>query len=145
MEAACDARLGFMSRRHQDWLEQARRDLKAARDSASAENYEWACFQAQQSAEKALKALLRFHNIEPKGHTIITLLQHASTFAPPPQGLGSVARELDRHYIQPRYPNGFASGYPAQFYDLSSAGSAIDRAQQILVYVEGHIPALPSS
>jgi HEPN domain-containing protein len=134
-----------MSRRHQDWVEQARRDLKAARDSASAENYEWACFQAQQSAAKALKALLRFHNIEPKGHTLITLLQHASTFASPSQGLDSVARELDRHYIQPRYPNGFASGYPAQFYDSTSASSAIDHAKRILVYVESQIPPLPSS
>ena len=132
-----------MSRRHQDWLEQARRDLKAARDSALAGNYEWACFQAQQSAEKALKALLRFHNLEPKGHTLITLLQHASSFASPPQGLESIARQLDRHYIQPRYPNGFASGYPAQFYDSNSAGLAIDQAQQILFYVEGEISLSP--
>src|SRR3989442_11430119 len=71
-----------MSRRHQDWLQQARRDLKAARDSASAENYEWACFQAQHSAEKALKALLRFHNLEPKGHTLIALLQQAAFASP---------------------------------------------------------------
>ncbi len=134
-----------MSRRHQDWLQQARRDLKAARDSASAENYEWACFQAQQSAEKALKALLRFHNLEPKGHTLIALLQQASAFASPPEGFESVARELDRHYIQPRYPNGFASGYPAQFYDSRTADSAIDRAKQILGYVENQIPALPPS
>lgn len=39
-------------------LLQALRDLKAARDSANSENYEWASFQAQQSAEKAVKALL---------------------------------------------------------------------------------------
>jgi HEPN domain-containing protein len=36
------------------WLAQARWDLKAARDSAAAGNFEWACFQAQQAAEKAL-------------------------------------------------------------------------------------------
>jgi len=35
------------------WLAQARRDLKAAKDSSSAGNFEWACFQAQQAAEKA--------------------------------------------------------------------------------------------
>ncbi len=40
------------------WLTQAKRDLKAAKDSARNENYEWACFQAQQAAEKTVKALL---------------------------------------------------------------------------------------
>jgi len=45
-------------RRHEDWLKQADSDLCAAEDSASSTHYEWACFQAQQAAEKALKALI---------------------------------------------------------------------------------------
>lgn len=40
------------------WLKQAEADLKAARDNLEDANYEWSCFQAQQSAEKALKAFL---------------------------------------------------------------------------------------
>ena len=40
------------------WVRQARYDLKAARDSLKAGNFEWACFQAQQGAEKALIAYL---------------------------------------------------------------------------------------
>jgi HEPN domain-containing protein len=40
------------------WLRQAEADLKAARDSLAAQNEEWACYQAQQCAEKALKAYL---------------------------------------------------------------------------------------
>ncbi|MGQ9595911.1 MAG: HEPN domain-containing protein [Thermoproteota archaeon] len=40
------------------WLRQAERDLKAAGDSFVSGNYKWACFQAQQAAEKALKAVL---------------------------------------------------------------------------------------
>ncbi|MGC8961962.1 MAG: HEPN domain-containing protein, partial [Candidatus Bathyarchaeia archaeon] len=40
------------------WPLQALRDLKAARDSVGAGNHEWASFQAQQSAERAVKALL---------------------------------------------------------------------------------------
>ncbi len=39
------------------WFAQALRDLKAAVDSLEAGNYEWACFQARQVAEKAAKAL----------------------------------------------------------------------------------------
>lgn len=45
-------------RRHEDWLKQAYSDLQAAEDSAGSDHHEWACFQAQQAAEKALKALL---------------------------------------------------------------------------------------
>lgn len=44
-------------RRYKDWLRQAKADLKAAEDSLKAEHYEWACFQAQQSAEKSAKAI----------------------------------------------------------------------------------------
>ncbi|GBC76897.1 hypothetical protein HRbin08_00365 [bacterium HR08] len=43
-----------MARRHADGWARARRDLKAVRDSRGCE-----CFQAQQAAEKALKAPLR--------------------------------------------------------------------------------------
>ncbi|NTW21878.1 MAG: HEPN domain-containing protein, partial [Nostocales cyanobacterium W4_Combined_metabat2_030] len=39
------------------WLRQAKRDLDHARLALSGGNYEWACFAAQQSAEKAVKAL----------------------------------------------------------------------------------------
>ena len=42
----------------QPWLRQAEADLHAAEDSLTTCHYEWACFQAQQSAEKALKAFL---------------------------------------------------------------------------------------
>jgi HEPN domain-containing protein len=37
---------------------QAKKDLQSARNSLASEDFEWACFQAQQSAEKALKAVL---------------------------------------------------------------------------------------
>src|SRR5713226_310359 len=40
------------------WFEQAEADLRAAELSASGGANEWACFQAQQAGEKALKALL---------------------------------------------------------------------------------------
>jgi HEPN domain-containing protein len=42
----------------QKWMKQGEADLKAARDSFEASNYEWSCFQSQQSGEKALKAYL---------------------------------------------------------------------------------------
>jgi len=54
------------------WLRQALSDLAAARDSLNANHHEWSCFQAQQSAEKALKAFLYS-----RGYT--SILSHSGT------------------------------------------------------------------
>ena len=40
------------------WVRQAEKDLKASKNSLKSGDYEWACFQAQQAAEKALKSIL---------------------------------------------------------------------------------------
>ena len=43
--------------RSKDWFAQAERDLDHAISSQKEGRHEWACFAAQQSAEKAVKAL----------------------------------------------------------------------------------------
>jgi HEPN domain-containing protein len=40
-----------------DWLRQAERDFEHASESCAAGRHEWACFAAQQSADKAAKGL----------------------------------------------------------------------------------------
>lgn len=44
--------------RYRDWFEQAERDLERESIDIKYEFWEWACFTAQQAAEKATKALL---------------------------------------------------------------------------------------
>lgn len=46
-----------MANRAADWLTQAVHDLDQARSSMAEGRHEWACFAAQQCAEKAVKAL----------------------------------------------------------------------------------------
>lgn len=112
------------------------RDLKASKDSHGTRNFEWAVFQAQQSAEKALKALLHAHGRGAWGHSVLELLEilrelHGSeidSFLPK-------ARELDRHYIPSRYPNAFESGYPGQYYDEEVSSRAIGYAEEIVGWV----------
>lgn len=53
-----------MVRRARDWLDQALRDLNHARSDLDGEYYEWACFSAQQAAEKAVKALYQAVGID---------------------------------------------------------------------------------
>lgn len=52
-------------------------------------------------------------------------------------------QELDRHYIQPRYPNGFASGYPAEYYNEKTAQECIEYARNIIQFVKQEIKEIP--
>lgn len=103
--------------RFSDWLNQAKEDFQAAIDSMNSDHYEWTCFQAQQAAEKALKALLLSLNVEAWGRGLIYLLKKWKDVMAEEinnenifdeefyNGLYEKAQELDKHYIQPRYPN----------------------------------------
>jgi len=126
--------------RYKDWMNQAREDLKAAKDSISTEHYEWVCFQSQQSSEKALKALLQYHNIESRGHSLIRLLHKLQQLGINiPDELWVFAQELDMQYIQPRYPNGFSEGYPSEYYNKEIAERCINYATRIFEFVEQSI------
>lgn len=47
------------------------------------------------------------------------------------------AKVLDKHYIPSRYPNGFDSGAPLDYYTEEEAKQAIEYAQTILKFCEG--------
>lgn len=73
------------------------------------------------------------------GHTVVHLLGSVQDFVKVPPELWAMARELDRHYIQPRYPNSFATGYPGEFYDQEIAGRCLEYAERILRFVEENL------
>jgi len=50
--------LKYPSKRYKIWLKQASFDLQACKLSTDNGFYEWACFQAEQAVEKALKGVL---------------------------------------------------------------------------------------
>ncbi|MHA1268763.1 MAG: HEPN domain-containing protein [Candidatus Helarchaeota archaeon] len=140
--------------RYKDWLSQADKDLEAAEDSEKSGHYEWACFQAQQGSEKALKALLLLLNIDSWGHGLIYLLREWKNVIEKFEGesvdieeynaLKEKCQELDRHYIQPRYPNGFVSGYPAEYYNKKIARECILHAKYIIKFVKEKIKKISS-
>ena len=53
------------------WLRQAEANLKAAKDSFADENFEWVCFQSQQSDEKALKFFSLFKRLYQHHHSFV--------------------------------------------------------------------------
>jgi HEPN domain-containing protein len=128
-----------MSNRATDWLNQGGRDLDLARHAAAGGFHEWACFAAQQAAEKAVKALVAALGGEARGHSIVAMVRALP--APPgfPDGLLDAARRLDRHYIPTRYPNGFDRGAPADYFSATDAEEAIADAERIIQYCAGHV------
>ena len=44
------------------------------------------------------------------------------------------------YYIPPRYPNGFASGKPADYFTEAQAQEGLYAADRIIRFCEGHLP-----
>ncbi|MCS6953535.1 MAG: HEPN domain-containing protein [Bryobacterales bacterium] len=128
-----------MPDRSGDWLRQAERDLAQAEDSRRAGRHEWACFAAQQAAEKAVKALHLHLGQEAWGHVVARLLAQlpAETSAPPE--LIEKGRVLDTFYIPARYPNSHAEGAPFEHYGPLQSEEAVRYAGEILEFVRAQM------
>jgi HEPN domain-containing protein len=120
------------------WLKQAEADLKAAKDSLEDGNYEWGCFQSQQSGEKALKACLYEKGYTSTiTHSLKELLKECSKFDISFNILSKDARTLDMFYIPTRYPNGLGGDLaPTEFYEREDAERCISSAELILSTVK---------
>ncbi|HHY94288.1 MAG TPA: HEPN domain-containing protein [Firmicutes bacterium] len=120
--------------RARDWLDQAKQDLEHARKSKDMGDYAWACFAAQQAAEKAAKAVhLRYGQVA-WGHSAFQLLAELPVEVP--AEVLDAARVIDKHYIAPRYPDVHPAGPAYRQYIKSEADQAIDLAERILIYCE---------
>ena len=129
-----------MGNRYADWFRQAEADLRHARNSLEDGDFEWSCFAAQQAAEKALKAVFQKLGMDAWGHTVTALIGNLpDAVAQPSETLVNYARTLDKHYIPTRYPNGFASGAPTDFYTKEEARNAIRNAEAILEFCRDQI------
>jgi HEPN domain-containing protein len=128
-----------MANRYRDWFRQAEADLKHAKNALGSGDYEWCCFAAQQAGEKAIKAVFLKNGMDAWGHTITTLLGNLSTSSPIKENLLECAKALDKHYIPTRYPNGFDSGAPSDYYTKREGEHAIECAHKILTFCENQI------
>ncbi|MGC9468825.1 MAG: HEPN domain-containing protein [Anaerolineae bacterium] len=122
------------------WLAQARHDVRAA--SVSRENGfpEVACFLAQQSAEKALKAFLYAQGERPVlGHATHILVQRCAEYRASFLSLLDGCRRLDQFYIATRYPSGIPDGIPHDVFTDDQACEAVATAGQIIATVAQHL------
>ena len=116
--------------RHADWFRQSDADLRLARHARDGAAYDWACFAAQQAAEKALKAALMSRGADAWGHTVTTLLGLVADDAG--EQLVVCAKTLDKHYVPTRYPNGLDAGAPTDFYTSKDSDDAIACAERLI-------------
>jgi HEPN domain-containing protein len=126
-----------MARRAKDWWRQAEVDLAFSRHALAGGYYDWACFAAQQAAEKGLKAVYEHIGNEAWGHSVTQLLEGLSDFVEADEAQLDRARQLDKLYITTRYPNGLPAGAPADFFTREEAERAIAHAEAILEFCRG--------
>lgn len=115
------------------WMKQAIADLAGARVSFEGGNYEWACFQAQQSAEKALKSLLYARGYRRiVTHSVYELLRENNELDASFEELRKASRVLDSAYIMTRYPDSIVGGLtPSEYYEQEDARECLSYAESI--------------
>lgn len=87
-----------------------------------------------------MKALYDFLGGDGWGHSIVKLLRELPfDKVSVDKDLLEKAVYLDKLYISTRYPNGFDSGAPQDYYTLKEAEEAIKHAEVILSFVKANI------
>ena len=128
-----------MTNRAMDWFNQAERDWEQAQDSQQAERHEWACFAAQQAAEKAVKALHLHLGQEAWGHMVAMLLQELPESVTAPPQLVEKGRVLDNFCIPTRDPNSHPECAPFEHYGPLQSEEAIRYAGEIIEFVRSQM------
>ena len=119
------------------WLDQAKADLKTAKDCLKDKNFYAGAFFSQQSAEKALKGFLYSKGFRALiTHSVTELLEESSKHENAFKKFLDQGKELDRHYIGSRYPNFYPNGPAYKYYTEEITKKCVNYAESILKEVE---------
>jgi HEPN domain-containing protein len=128
-----------MKREVIEWVEKAEGDFISAKREYRARkrpNYDAACFHAQQSAEKYLKAYLQAINIPiPKTHDLVRLLSEIPS-TPALESLRSGMATLTAYAVEYRYPGESATTEVARD-AIKLSGVIRDELRQLLSLPKG--------
>jgi len=118
------------------WLVNAEDDIRWCEASLTGGVWHGACFSAQQSVEKALKAFLlsqgkTIHKI----HDLGALLESCRAIDPSFESIRETVLPLVDYYLQTRYPD------MGDFIDYTEekANNALSYAKSIVLFVKNHI------
>jgi HEPN domain-containing protein len=121
--------------RGQRWLADARNTLfQAQRVAADERLANVACFLAEQSCQKALKAILYFEGARfVTIHSITELLKQIGKDHPELLALREGGAVLDQYYLSSRYPDAVAEpAIPTELFGKAQAEQAVAIAQGIV-------------
>ncbi len=117
-----------------EWLKRAKEDLAWTEANIKNSFYTQACFTSQQSAEKALKAYLRFKGKEIdkefKTHKLTKLLKMCQKFDIEFSKLEEDCKILNQYYAPTRYP---------EILGLSFSGYTKKEAQEALLLAKKNL------
>jgi HEPN domain-containing protein/predicted nucleotidyltransferase len=114
------------------WLEFAGENVRMAELAVGADIFNQACFHAQQSVEKCLKASLVLQGeLVPRTHLIADLVQQLPPAARAALGANETTLlELDQFYIPTRYPDAVPGWLPEGLPQRQHAEKALDVARR---------------
>lgn len=122
------------------WLRQAENDLAFGRVALREGYHHQACFIAQQTAEKAVKAVLyALGERVVLGHSVVELVGRLAGRVPAIAELRVSAGMLDQYYVPTRYPNGLPGGVPFEAFGESQAAEAIEKAGYFIAFAKAHL------
>jgi HEPN domain-containing protein len=113
------------------WFRQAERGLEQAQSSARSEQHGWACFDAQQAAEKAVKAVHLSLGKTAFGYVIARLLLELPVEVP--DKLVEQARILDNLYASTRI------ALTPDSHSANQSRQAIDCAGEIIAFLRNRL------
>lgn len=116
------------------WLKRAESNFRLAKGGKlKGVVYEDLCFEAQQSAEKALKTLLiHFEDEFPKVHSFNILLERLQKYTAIPERIKKVL-DLSDYAVQARYPGDYSPVTKTEYQKaISIAQSVLNWAKKVL-------------
>ena len=123
--------------RSADWMDQARGDLQHARSDVEGAFYDWACFSAQQAAEKAVKGFLALHDHRPeRSHDVERLVELAQAYEARFADWEEAAITLTPYATAYRYPGESATLEPSR----AEFDEALELAAELLNFVLSLLP-----
>ncbi|MEM0375316.1 MAG: HEPN domain-containing protein [Nitrososphaerota archaeon] len=125
--------------RSKDLLADAEDFLGAAKDLLASGRWSKVCFNAQQAADLALKAVLQKLGVERRTNSSVDLLQELVKHLPESGKFWDDVRVLDQYYIPTRYANAFAAGPAKDKFTEWQARDAAGRAERILEWARRHV------
>ena len=121
-----------MIKEAENWWRQAKDDLEKAEDNFEGNHLDGAAFFAQQSIEKALKALLINNKGSfPKIHDTVALSRMANA----PDEVVEKCKAITPYYTETRYPD-FSEKIPAEAFSKEEIEDVIKLSKEILKWAK---------